>query len=1017
MMLYHPLLRDQSGAKVIGKYLPPFKVYKDGSLQSSGDMWEFMVTPDAVRVINLSPGLYRIEIATPAGPQICTDAQIVLSFRVPGTDIDPPKITGLVMSQKFLPGQSVPVVISATDDSPIGGVELSWRSTDVASWQSLTVTDLGSGRYGASIQTTSSDDRINLKMKVTDSSGSYIEYTTANASLKEIPVLLSLSTSAHDVEYENADVVIPLTGYLTDAYGAPLSSGYAVPLELMLDGKKVGMILDEYVTTTGWSHNGSIRYDWHINPTKLFSSSTQTANIMVTFDLGVYQVASTSFTLQAVPSSNSLPTITLQSPANGSLFAAGQIVDIDITDDGTFTASATLDGVSVQPFASPWQLSTSTWSDGQHVLSVTASDTEGGVSQASFTFTTDALAPSVNISYPTSGARIPINQILNASVSDARLASVTRSIDGSAAVTLSAPYSIDMTGWTPGLHTVTITATDSVAHQTSRTVSFTITTGDVVLQLLAPANGSCVRSGTPIGFIATGNGTMTYKWSEGGVWTDIGTQTVIPTTGWSQGVHTIIINATSSEGGSDQIVLVLVIDDSGPVIELRSPTNGTFVNKTSVVSIHIQELNIQTVSWTLWGATGVNSGTDIVIPLSNSPYDGAFYLNVNATDKAGNWGTAQFRFLMDSAAPTLKVTNLATGSAVLPGFVINVSASDSFLSSVVCSLDSGAPYSLSYPFKVSTSSLQTGWHALSLVASDSSGKNTTDELRFYIDDAAPVASLSSGQVYTSGANFQVRANVTDGYMVAGVTLFYELQDGTFTSIGMILYGGDYIASIPSADLREGMAVYVVASDSVGNIYESAHIALHASSSSIPGDIISNDWSIFGIPILTVLILCIMVVCSVSVLALVKRRGTAKKARSRSTASARVETKAAKAPPTVPSAPSVNAVASRPSRTYVDTPRVAISRPQPVAAAIEPAPQELRSPLIDAIPTIVLKSPEPAAEDEPEVDFGKLIEDELIIPSMKNSVFRETIRDVNAEIEMKLDELMALCEEKPKKTIG
>jgi hypothetical protein len=318
---------------------------------------------------------------------------------------------------------------------------------------------------------------------------------------------------------------------------------------------------------------------------------------------------------------------------------------------------------------------------------------------------------------------------------------------------------------------------------------------------------------------------------------------------------------------------------------------------------------------------------------------------------------------------------------------------------------------------VNTSSLSFGWHTLRVDAFDASGKNSSYELRFYIDGSAPSVVMGSGQTFTSGEDFEVRANVTDEFSVGNVALMYELQDGIFASVGMILNGGDYIASIPSADLHEGMAVYVVATDSAGNFYESAYVALHASSSGIPGDIISNAWTIFGIPIFTLIMICAMIVCSVSIVVFVKRRGTAKRARSRSTASARAQTIAVKAPLPVFAEPFVNSVASSPSKPQISVSRFATPRPLPVAADIEPAPQELSPALIDAIPTVVLKSPEPAAEDEPEMDFGKLIEDELIIPSMKNSVFRETIRDVNAEIEMKLDELMALCEEKPKKTIG
>jgi hypothetical protein len=67
--------------------------------------------------------------------------------------------------------------------------------------------------------------------------------------------------------------------------------------------------------------------------------------------------------------------------------------------------------------------------------------------------------------------------------------------------------------------------------------------------------------------------------------------------------------------------------------------------------------------------------------------------------------------------------------------------------------------------------------------------------------------------------------------------------------------------------------------------------------------------------------------------------------------------------------------------------------------------------------MILKGPGVTKDEEPEIDYGKLIERELIIPSIRTSVFRDAMKDVNSEIELRLDELIALCEEKPKKTLG
>ena len=1022
MTLYQPLLKDQSGAKVIEMYFPTMKIYRGGSLLSSGDVQEFMARPDAFRVMSLTSGTYRLEFSAPASPQICTDAGIVLSFSVPGSDINPPKITGLEMSQKFIPGQSVPVVVSTTDDGSISSVDLSWRPSGDSSWQSLSVTNLGSGRYGASIATSVSDERINLKLRVTDTSNNYIEYTTCNASLRQIPVVFSLGASVQDIEYRSSDVVVTLTGCLTDVYGAPLSLGYAVPLELMLNGNKVGMILDEYVAPTGMSHNGTIRFDWHINPTKLFSGPDEVANIQVSFDLGIYQTASSTFTLRSSASSNQPPVITLHSPANNSLFAAGQIVDIDIVDAGSFTATASLDGVPVTPFASPWQISTSSWSDGWHTLSVLATDNDGGVSSASFSFEVDAISPTVSITIqPVNGTRIPVGSTLTASVSDARLSGVTCSIDGGAATTLSPPYSIDMSGWALGWHTVTITAVDSVNHQTSRSVTFQIVASSVILEVYSPANGSFVRSGSAISFAAVGNGTMTYRWSAGGIWHDIGSQTTISTSGWTQGMHTIIINATSDLGGWDQVVFVLTIDDVPPQIQLQSPSNESFVEPASVIRIQVQDFNVASVSWTLWGSTYSNTAADIVIPLSSSTCDGWFNITVTATDKAGNVGTAWFSFQMDSADPSLSISNMADGTAVTPGFVIRISAADSFLSTVLCSVDSEPQYQLSPPYMLDTSSLGPGWHTLNVTACDASGKSVSIEERFFIDDRAPGVTIDSGQTFSAGLDFEARANVTDEFSVAAVTLFYELQDGTFASVDMSVIGSDYVATIPSSALRDGMSMYVVASDSAGNSVETTHIVLRESSTSPgnddllpPGDGNKTAGAIFGFPVDILLILCGVVASSIAVVVYARRRRTDRDEKSEPTVSRASTAKAQRrlastSKLTLPSSSGL-VTSAKNLDISVPTARQSSVSHRPATAVAAPLVENTKPNLVDVIPTVNLRTPEQEEGSEPEVDYGKLIEQELIIPAMKNSIIRETLENMNDEIELKLEELKALCEE-------
>jgi len=56
------------------------------------------------------------------------------------------------------------------------------------------------------------------------------------------------------------------------------------------------------------------------------------------------------------------------------------------------------------------------------------------------------------------------------------------------------------------------------------------------------------------------------------------------------------------------------------------------------------------------------------------------------------------------------------------------------------------------------------------------------------------------------------------------------------------------------------------------------------------------------------------------------------------------------------------------------------------------------------------------QEERETDFGDLIERELIIPSLRNSVFRGIVKDRDSEIVPRLEELRAMMADRPKKTI-
>jgi hypothetical protein len=843
-----------------------------------------------------------------------------------------------------------------------------------------------------------------LKAKVSDSSGNYIEYSASNVSLEQIPVLFALSSNVQDVEYKNADTVVVLSGYLTDVYGFPLSPGYAVPLELMLGGKKLALILDEYVASGTRAHNGTIRFEWHLNPTMIFSGPNEQASIVVDFDLGIYEHSSATVSLKSVQSSDKPPTITLKSPANGSLFAAGQIVDIDIVDDGSFTAIAYRDGVQISPFVSPWQISTSSWSDGSHVLEVVATDNQLATSRESYGFEVDSLLPSVVITYPRDGGRVPMGSVLTAEVSDARLANVYYLVDGGSPKTLAAPYQIDMAIWAPSAHTVTITAMDLVGHVASCSASFEIVNSSIAVQLENPANGGAIRSGIPLTFSVSGSGTITSRWCTAGVWQEIGGLMTIPTDGWSEGVHSIIINSTSDLGGFDQATFTITIDDTSPVILLNSPLINSFVSPSDNIRFQVFDANIQTVNWTIWDRSGSTAQWETVIPLASPPSDGYFCVSVTVVDKAGNEANASFMFAMDSSPPIVSFEDWSSGDVIRPGHQLNFTAIDTFLSMVQCAIDSGALAEMSSPFAVNTNSLSGGIHQLTVVASDLSGKKTTANISFYVDAVAPSALITSSPLTTLNATYTVTASVSDDYGVAVVQLFYELQAGGYGSVMMAGYDGVYVAELAPDLLWKGMTIYVLATDKVGNVAESLRMTLQPATSPFDGNLpLPGSPSGWGAATWAWIVSTngLAVLGLIGVIALA---GVVLYARSRREDESTERTVKPKPSPRGVSNASPFAELPPPKPIIAASARQIVDSVKAAAKTVGQVPIPTRVPtavasgvgaparvlLLDSIPEIAPR-PDPISPED-DIDYGELIERELNTSAWKNSAFGKGVED-------------------------
>ncbi len=862
LVLYHPLLREASGARVGGKASPSMSLYRDGALVGIYQLSEFLARPDAVRYVDLSgDGSYTASVKYCPSSQLFDEVLIELGFAVPGTDVDPPRMTGMVLPQRFTPGEALPLSFSAADSGSAVMASVSWRTSGSAVWSPLTVQQ-DSDVFSTSVPTPSSAAGVDIKVELVDTTGNFLRYTAEHASLAEVPVVFQISAVDASVRYGLAQDQVVLTGRLTDSAGAPLSAIAAVPLELSVDGRKVGMVLDEYMTSTSHVHNGTIRFDWTVDPAVLFTGPNQTVEVSVSFDLGLYSAEVAGFELHSVPGVPVPPVVTLVSPYDGALIAAGTPVTLSVEDDGSVTFEYSVDGGPYLSLSAPYEVATAGWSDGVHTLDVRVTDEDMNEVTSSYSFEVDATSPSVSILTPLDGLSAPRGYTLEADVYDSHLSSVTVSVDGAGPVPFASPYLMDMTSWSLGWHLVVVSAGDAVGHTSSDSVSFEIVDSTIVLSVLSPADGSFVRSGTPVSLCVLSPGTVTCTWSEGEASHALPAPYEIDTTGWAEGYHALTVDASDDLGSSAQAIVSLTIDDTPPAIVFLSPEPGSFVTPEDSISMAAYDLNFDRIVWSLNGFVGESQSAEVSISLSYFAMDGYFTLEVSAWDKAANFDEESIVFAMDNSGPEVSVTGAADGGAVPADGSVEVSVVDQFLSYVMYSLDSGAMVEAGEAFAVPMSSLSLGWHVLDVIASDEAEHQSSLSMSFYIDGTAPEVQVVSGDDYSEGADYVVMATASDDFGVGTVWCRYEDGNGSLSEVPMALSGGEYTATIPSSALWYGMSLTVAAEDTVGNSAETSEINLAPEGSDEPYAALTGQLAVVA---------CVAAACAVLFVLVSRRR--------------------------------------------------------------------------------------------------------------------------------------------------
>ena len=516
--------------------------------------------------------------------------------------------------------------------------------------------------------------------------------------------------------------------------------------------------------------------------------------------------------INALPSATTPPSVSITSPVTGTTYP----VNSALTLVGSASAPAgTI--ASVQFFVNGTSLGTdatfpynAVWTPtavGSFALSALVTDSFGNqATSANVSITIAAVSPTsptVSISSPANGASLFANGATTVSASatdaDGTIASVQFFANGvSIGSDNTFPYSIQFTPTATGSYTLTAVATDNGGNQTTTTGAGSPSV--TVTNLSAPAISITSPTPVQINSATTITATTTTAGSIASVQflangTALGTVTAAPFTfAWTPtaaGTYTLSAVATDNLGSQTTSATISVVVSAGtsPTVSLASPAAGTVTVNTAqtlVAAAADADGNVTSVRFSVNGAA---LATVTAFPFTTTwtpTVSGNYTLQAVATDNLGNQTTSAAVAMVVSSgtAPTVSISSPATGAAAATGGTTTLTATATantgtianvrfFANGVLLGTDTTFPYATTF------STAANGAYALTAVATDTVGNQTT---------SAPVT-LNVAANQSPSATLTAPAAGTVGVGAATtVTATAADTDGTVSSVQFFANG-------------------------------------------------------------------------------------------------------------------------------------------------------------------------------------------------------------------------------------
>jgi len=544
------------------------------------------------------------------------------------------------------------------------------------------------------------------------------------------------------------------------------------------------------------------------------------------------------------------PSTSITSPSNGATLTGVVVVSAVASDDvGVTGVDLLVDGAKVGTATAPpytFTLNSSLAPTGPHQLQTRAQDSAENVGYSAPVSVTlqnaDTTPPTVSFAAPDAGGLVKGTVAVTVNASDDAIVARVEIYDGTTLLgtPTAPPYTVSWatSAGGDGAHTLKAVAYDAAGNSAQATLAVTVDNTPPTVTWTAPADGSNV-SGT-VSLTATVTDSVGVARVE--YWLNdyslLGSVTAPPYTlpfyvSVYSGVLHFRARAYDTAGNMGQSALLtvnVVADSTPPTVAITSPLEGAILGADNNVTIDATDASgIENLE--------LDDGTSIVFQgLVPPPYvvsyhteslpDGPHTLVARATDGNFNIGvSAPVHVTVDKVPPVAAVTAPANNAHVAGIVTIQATASDAVaLGAVSLQVDNTTlatfttgPYTTSW----NTLTWATGWHSVSVGATDKAGNQTLTTIFAFVDNSSVTPTVSAP---TAGAlvgkTVTVTATTTNDAAVASLSFF----DGA-TAIGTVTAPPFTITWSPATSGTHSLTAK--ATDRQGRVTTSAAVSVTA----------------------------------------------------------------------------------------------------------------------------------------------------------------------------------------------